>query len=316
MNLSRTFALASLGAAVLLTPLAAQAQTETPRARAEARATERGWLGFTIQGAGTGEAAGEARVQEVYPGSPAERAGVRAGDVVLRWNGRQDVTRALMDQRPAPGDTVRLRIRRDGRDRDLAVVAGARPQQMVEVRRGESGERIVTVRPGEISREIRIHADSLAVHADSLHRRLRVMLRDSLGPRLRELEEMELPNLRIRLEQADSLIALELGNGRALAFDLGLGGRAVAGAEFTEVNPGLGSYFGTDRGLLTVRVAPETPAARAGLQEGDVIVRAGDQPIATVRDLRQVVARAQTREVDVEVLRRGSRTALRLSWDR
>lgn len=67
------------------------------------------------------------RVQEAIPGGPAARAGVEAGDVVLAANDEAlgtDPARRLraIVREVAPGDTVRLLLNRDGRDRTVRVV--------------------------------------------------------------------------------------------------------------------------------------------------------------------------------------------------
>ena len=70
-----------------------------------------------------------ARVREVSPGGPAERAGVRPGDLIVAVNGT-----SVRGQEPAahvvellhdvkPGDKVDLRVSRDGKIRDLTVTA-------------------------------------------------------------------------------------------------------------------------------------------------------------------------------------------------
>src|SRR5207245_4423525 len=56
----------------------------------------------------------------IDPGSPAERAGVREGDVLVELNGAafpRHPDRWLREHRP--GETVRLRIRRDGLEREV-----------------------------------------------------------------------------------------------------------------------------------------------------------------------------------------------------
>lgn len=54
-------------------------------------------------------------------------------------------------------------------------------------------------------------------------------------------------------------------------------------------DPNSGTFLDADRGVVVVRVVPESPAAKAGLRAGDVVTRAGDREIASAEDLQQVV---------------------------
>jgi serine protease Do len=62
-----------------------------------------------------------------------------------------------------------------------------------------------------------------------------------------------------------------------------------------------------DQGAARIeRVSPDSPAAKAGFKEGDVVVRWGGVPVASARQLARVVAEAAPgRQVKVDV-RRGS----------
>lgn len=70
-----------------------------------------------------------ARVREVSPGGPAEQAGVRPGDLIVAVNGTNvqgrepagRVVELLHDVKP--GDKVDLTVSRDGKTRDLTVIA-------------------------------------------------------------------------------------------------------------------------------------------------------------------------------------------------
>lgn len=88
------------------------------------------------------------------------------------------------------------------------------------------------------------------------------------------------------------------------------GARTIAGAELTELNPGLGEYFGTDNGVLVVRVPGGTPAAEAGLESGDVIIGADGRDITSIEELRRAILRAPERTVRLELLRRQERMEL------
>ena len=65
--------------------------------------------------------------------------------------------------------------------------------------------------------------------------------------------------------------------------------------------------------MIVAQVGPGTPAAQAGLREGDIIVGFGDQEIKNDQQLRQaILARKPGDQVAVTVVRNGQRQQLQL----
>jgi serine protease Do len=93
--------------------------------------TERGWLGAAVADAGEAKPGSSgALIGEVERNSPALHAGLRPGDVVIAVNGRAvDDANALIRQiaRASPESRVRLTVRRQGREIELSVTVGRRP---------------------------------------------------------------------------------------------------------------------------------------------------------------------------------------------
>ena len=89
---------------------------------------------------------------------------------------------------------------------------------------------------------------------------------------------------------------------------------ALAGAELRRVGE-LKEYFGVADGVLVLRVSPQTPAARAGLRDGDVIVMAAGRPVSSVSALQGALERhSGERKLSIEVVRRKAKQTLTLSW--
>jgi serine protease Do len=100
---------------------------------------ERGWLGVQIQavteeiaeGLGLEESRG-ALVASVVSGSPAEKAGIRAGDVILGFNGDdiehlKDLTRKVAEASPETPSTIE--VWRSGERESLSIVLGENPEE-------------------------------------------------------------------------------------------------------------------------------------------------------------------------------------------
>ncbi len=91
-------------------------------------------------------------------------------------------------------------------------------------------------------------------------------------------------------------------------FDYYFAGGARIGVEIVELTPQLRDFFDVapERGVLVSRVLPDSPAAAAGLQAGDVILEADGRKIASRLELVQAVRGTEEGErVELRVSRRG-----------
>jgi membrane-associated protease RseP (regulator of RpoE activity) len=95
-------------------------------------------------------------------------------------------------------------------------------------------------------------------------------------------------------------------------FDLA---RGLAGAELTAITGGLGSALGVKKGLLVMRVAPRSPAALAGLQDGDIVVKAGGKAIEDIGALSRIMREHDEEgELKLETLRAKRKRTVNLVW--
>lgn len=292
MRTSRTRTLVSLVAVGLLGATGAAAQEEAPEEseeRVESRTvTVRGpWIG--VGGGHLGvrvddldrRAAEEAglerlrgvRVTDVSEGSPAEDAGLRAGDVVLRFDGEEvRSTRHLVRlvRETPPERVVEVGFLRDGERRTAEVRVGERTAGWP----GLDAERMEEIH-GRIE--------------DAMERRGEAM------ERLRRLEGLE--EMKHHLEDLD----LEI-EGAPFAFR----GRGRLGVRLQPLTDQLADHFGAeDGGALVAAVRDASPAAEAGLRAGDVIVRVADRDVRSPRDVRRAVRDAGAGPMTVIVIRNG-----------
>jgi membrane-associated protease RseP (regulator of RpoE activity) len=354
MKTNRRFITAALACAVLAPAAAAIFAGDAAAQQVTYRITQRGMLGIMTEAVrAPGTPARERVVMAVVPESPAAQAGIAVGDTIVRVNGLA-VTDGVMASPFEAGDTVVLRVRRGGTERDVTLVAAERTQRFEEftmhalpdsimrnvvIRMENVRQQMDSLRPPSMILE-RVQGDSVVVlrfgsdttqyirvgpgfrgplHLDSLRHRV---MADSLRARGFRFDTARA----WRFGPADSLAFRFEGRegehvfvrpGDVFAANMVVGLRAVAGAELSELNPGLAAYFGTSEGVLVLNAREGTPAAGAGIRAGDVIVEAGGMEVRSIADLRRAVGQGQGQGqgqgVEVVVVRRGEKVRLRLA---
>ena len=258
-------------------------------------------LGISVMMTEPSEQAEGARITDVLEDGPAERAGLREGDVVTRLDGHaltapldNDLERDLDPDRALPPQRL------------LALVREIEPGDEVEVEYLRDGEtRRTTVEAEEIR-----GWGSFTVGWDS--ERFGEEMR-ALGDRMRALRSLEAPHppgapRAFRFDGPDAPDAPG-----AFRFE-GLGGDAPVwfefqrrfggGLELVRVNPELGTYFGTDRGVL---VASVPDGSALGLRPGDVILEIDGRAAEDPERVRSILASYDPEEAITFHVRRDGR---------
>ncbi|WBT37498.1 MULTISPECIES: Do family serine endopeptidase [Hyphomicrobium] len=92
--------------------------------------------------------------------------------------------------------------------------------------------------------------------------------------------------------------------------------RGWLGVKIQSISEDIGESLGVpeNTGALVAGVTPDSPAAKAGVEAGDVILKFDGKDVTTMRGLPKLVAQAPIgKTVDVEVLRQGQKKTLSVS---
>jgi serine protease Do len=208
------------------------------------------------------------RVVSVEPGSPAQRAGLEAGDQIVSIAGSDTRRPIALGTLLKPGSKLPMRIVRDGRTRELTLAIEKRPEAY----------------------------GSPCASMD-----------DMIGPRsapqmtyFRRAESPPAPRATVSVGP-DGAAG---GFGYAFVTPYATGaGNLIAGASFVVLDQDWRETLGVDRGLLVVSVAPGSPAQAAGLRKSDVVTAVGDTPVARTGDLWRAVNAAGREGVALKVQR-------------
>jgi serine protease Do len=250
-------------------PMAAQAQPPHPPHPPAPPMPPNGWGKGSYLGIGVQEVVAErakelklpeergVEVTRVAPDSPAAKAGLKEGDVVLDYNGQRiegvEQFVRLVRETPA-GRQAKLLISRGGATQTLtATIAEHNPfpmGQQFQFDMGKMGE--------DLGRQL--GPDS------KFQRDMQKMQRD-LGRMHFDFEPPDMPQ-------------------GEMVWRTGL-----LGIEAESVNAQLAEFFGVKQGVLVRSVNKDSAAEKAGLKAGDIITKVGDTEVArpgdVTRQLRQ-----------------------------
>ena len=219
------------------------------------------------------------QVEAVERASPAERAGIQVGDMILAFDGKDlRAGKIPMNAVLRPGNTVNIRLTRANRTRSVSVRVEPRPRATVRQRTPrpsapEAPADVIVIEPPEMG-EVPAIAPTPSTPGATITPLPPFSAFGAFGPVT-----------------------------------------ATAGAEMVALDDVLGKPYGVDYGLLVIRVGPRTPAARAGIQRGDVILTVDGRELRSVTALVRAMGRAgKGGQLRLERLREGERKVVLLQW--
>jgi hypothetical protein len=251
-------------------------------------------------------------VNRVVDGSPADRAGLRNGDLIIRFNSRsvespEALATLVGDARN--GQDIALEIVRRGDRQTLSVTLAPRPSD-------EDGESLAPPTPPAAPRAPRAPRDIDDDRDDGPRHKARVRVITPDGghgtPHVYRFDG--------DLDKIPGDVRRMLGDMHIREFDGGdngdgsrrivirPGSRLRLGVRVEALSDDLGTALdvpGGD-GVLVMQVYEDTPAARAGIRAGDVILSVNDHGVKNAEELQKALREANGK-VSLSVSRKGSR---------
>jgi hypothetical protein len=238
-----------------------------------------------------------ALITAVSPGGPADRAGLRSGDLVVRLSGRN-----VLADAPGPGGAMARTVSPGMRLIELAARLEPNDTVAVEFRRGRERRTASLVTAPEPEVELLVgRLDSMRGTREMV--RLEVLER-ALAERQAELARVA--EQQSRMARTYERVPRTRPAPEAMAW-VRLAG-PLAGLEFATMNPALAEYFGTAKGVLVTRAVAGAPF---GLRGGDVILSVdGRTPSGPAHLARILKSYDPGERVTLEVLRSRKRLTL------
>ena len=258
---------------------------------------ERVLSGRAYLGVGLNDTAGDVRgalVRDVSADTPAAKAGLKAGDLIVRFDGESVRSAAhlarLVRETPA-GRNVAIEAKRDGalQKFDVTLVERKATEEFFGGDEGALAWGVPPEPPDAPEAPEAPHTPRAARPPRALHAPLPPL------PRM----------FRWNSE----------GDADGLDFLLDRGPRKL-GIRYQEISGQLAKYFrlADDEGVLVADVDESGPAAKAGLKAGDVILKFGATPVRDGDALKRAVAEARAgSEVSLSIWRDGKPLELKVT---
>jgi serine protease Do len=225
---------------------------------------------------GLSEVSGVA-VEKVVENSPAQQAGLQNGDVIISINGDEVSSIRKLSRlisEIAPDHQAKLKVLRNGEEREISVTLAKRPMPKFD--------------GGAYNMRVPLP-----------------ILQSGDG----QLMRMPVPNL----PSSDGEILVIRGDENGTAF---YDSSRQIGVGVTLLSKQLGDYFGVPdgKGLLINNVRENSPAAKAGLKAGDVIIEVEGKSVSNQTQLIRGIYEKKDGEVLLTIIRDKNRQSVKIAF--
>jgi serine protease Do len=221
-------------------------------------------------------------VEKVLENSPAAAAGLQTGDVIVRFN-REEITSTRKLTRliseVAPDHQVSLTVLRNGDEKDIKATLGKR--QTPQFENGNFSFAIPEIDKMKLEKELKNLPD------------------------LKNLKELK------ELQKGDGPMVFGMPrDGEGRNFMWRTGERRQIGISVYPVTKQLGERYGVDGGVMINDVREDSPAAKAGLKAGDIIVEADGKAVKNHLDLMRAISEKKEGDVQLTLMRDRNRQTI------
>ena len=296
----------------------ARVNREVSRARSEERhatsftytTTDRPVIGVIL---GNADDVG-VKVLGVSPDGPSERAGIKQGDVIVAVGGQvlaaieesenaRDGLRVAMSDIKAD-EALTVTVERADKTIDLTVVPQVRePRAWQTVTRFPSAPHAVVApgAPGEPARVVTIER-IVVPEIDTIEMSKQIeKIRVEIDERRALLDKGVLAPVDREYEFEFHDMS-EMGNFALHDANVWFGLPMAQGLRLAELNPGLGEYFKTDRGVLVLKARTDNELQ---LESGDVILQVGDTEVNSPAEFMRALRGFESGdEVEIDIKRK------------
>ena len=217
-------------------------------------------------------------VTRIVKDSPAEKAGLRKDDVILRVDGEnissvRKLNRIVSEL--APDQSVKITVSRGGSEQDITATIGKR-------------------------------SNNFFAGSDLFKGQPQIWKWEGKEPRGRTFE---VPHFNM---DGNLFSEGDLLNNRDLIW---LANSRRIGVSTTELTKQLADYFGVTggKGVLVTAVIDDGPAAKAGVRAGDVLTAVDGEAIASSGDLSRAINRKKEGDVTLTLIRNKSQQTIRVT---